>query len=199
LTDRIKPAFFRTPAALREWLERHADDEQELLVGFYKTGSGKTSITWPESVDEVLCFGWIDGVRKRIDDVSYTIRFTPRRRTSIWSLVNIKRVAELTEQGRMSPAGLKAFAARRENKSGVYSHEKRPDALVCEPAGQKAGCAEVLRRAGTVLPTCRHLVGDQRKKRRDAAEAGADTHRLVGGGEVDSAVHAVDAKPMSVS
>jgi uncharacterized protein YdeI (YjbR/CyaY-like superfamily) len=126
----MKPAFFRSADAFRQWLERHSGVKQELLVGFYKTGSGKTSITWPESVDEALCFGWIDGVRKRIDDVSYTIRFTPRKPTSIWSSVNIKRVAFLTEQGRMTPLGLKAFATRRENKSGIYSYEKRPDKLV---------------------------------------------------------------------
>ena len=98
-------------------------------MGFYKTDSGKTSITWPESVDEALCFGWIDGVRKRIDDVSYTIRFTPRKPTSTWSSVNIKRVAFLTEQGRMTAVGLKAFEVRRENKTGIYSYEQRPDKL----------------------------------------------------------------------
>ena len=99
-------------------------------MGFYKTDSGRTSITWPESVDEALCFGWIDGVRKRIDDVSYTIRFTPRKPTSTWSSINIKRVAFLTEHSRMTPPGLKAFAVRRENKSGIYSYEQRPDKLV---------------------------------------------------------------------
>jgi uncharacterized protein YdeI (YjbR/CyaY-like superfamily) len=126
----MKPTFFRSPDAFRQWLERHCDLKQELLVGFYKTGSGRTSITWPESVDEALCFGWIDGVRKRIDDVSYTIRFTPRKPTSIWSSINIERVAFLTEQGRMRPLGLRAFEGRRENKSGIYSYEQRPDKLV---------------------------------------------------------------------
>jgi uncharacterized protein YdeI (YjbR/CyaY-like superfamily) len=126
----MKPTFFRSPDAFRKWLERHCDAQQELLVGFYKTDSGKPSITWPESVDEALCFGWIDGLRKRIDDVSYTIRFTPRKPTSTWSSINIKRVAVLTEQGRMAPSGLKAFSVRRENKSGIYSYEQRPDKLV---------------------------------------------------------------------
>lgn len=134
----MKPTFFRSPDAFRRWLERHCGVKQELLVGFYKTGSGKTSITWPESVDEALCFGWIDGVRKRIDDVSYTIRFTPRKPTSIWSSINIKRVAFLTEQSRMTPPGLKAFEGRRENKSGIYSYEQRPDKLVEPYAGMLA-------------------------------------------------------------
>ena len=134
----MKPTFFHSPEAFRKWLARHCESEQELLVGFYKTGSGKPSITWPQSVDEALCFGWIDGVRKRIDAVSYTIRFTPRRSTSIWSAVNIKRVAVLTEQGRMTPRGLQAFAGRRENKSGIYSYEQRPAKLMEPYAGMLA-------------------------------------------------------------
>ena len=101
----------------------------ELWVGFYKKNSGKPSITWPESVDEALCFGWIDGVRKRVDEISYQIRFTPRRRGSIWSATNIKRAKELVEQRRMRPTGLNAFAARIENKSGTYSHEQRTTEL----------------------------------------------------------------------
>jgi uncharacterized protein YdeI (YjbR/CyaY-like superfamily) len=119
-----QPTFFATPADFRAWLAEHHADAQELLVGFYKKGSGRPSITWPESVDEALCFGWIDGVRKRIDDVSYTIRFTPRKPRSTWSAVNIRRVEELTRLGRMQPAGLAAFAARTEDNSGIYSHEQ---------------------------------------------------------------------------
>lgn len=88
----VKPTFFRSPAQFRKWLERHSSGAEELLVGFYKTGSGKPSITWPESVDEALCFGWIDGVRKSIDDLSYTIRFTPRKPGSTWSAVNTRKV-----------------------------------------------------------------------------------------------------------
>ena len=126
----VKPTFFRSPAEFRQWLQAHGGTRQELLVGFYKTGSGKPSITWPESVDEALCFGWIDGVRKRIDELSYTIRFSPRKATSIWSAVNIKRVQALAKQGRVTPAGRMAFEARRENKSGVYSYEQRPEQLV---------------------------------------------------------------------
>lgn len=123
------PTFFPTPADFRRWLEAHHATEKELLVGFYKTGSGKPSITWPESVDQALCFGWIDGIRKRVDDESYTIRFTPRKPTSTWSAVNIKRIEELTKLGLMTPAGLKAFEARQENKSGIYSYEQRTATL----------------------------------------------------------------------
>jgi uncharacterized protein YdeI (YjbR/CyaY-like superfamily) len=124
------PKFFRSAAAFRKWLLDHHDTAQELLVGFYKTDSGKPSITWPESVDEALCFGWIDGIRKRVDDVSYTIRFTPRKTGSIWSTVNTRKTKALIDQGRMMPSGLKAFAARREDKSGLYSHEQRPESLI---------------------------------------------------------------------
>lgn len=125
----MKVKFFKTQSDFRKWLAAHHDSETELWVGFYKKDSGKTSITWPQSVDEALCFGWIDGIRKTIDAVSYKIRFTPRRQRSIWSAVNIKRVKVLSADKRMLPAGLKAFSARLENKSGVYSYEQRPQDL----------------------------------------------------------------------
>ncbi len=121
----MAPRFFATPADFRSWLERHHAEEDELLVGFYRTSTGRKSITWPESVDEALCFGWIDGVRRGIDAESYSIRFTPRRSRSIWSAVNIKRADELIELGRMTPAGLAAFEARTDDRSAVYSHEQR--------------------------------------------------------------------------
>jgi uncharacterized protein YdeI (YjbR/CyaY-like superfamily) len=121
----VKPTFFRSPAELRAWFEQHHAIARELLVGYHKVGSGVPSITWPESVDEALCYGWIDGIRKSIDDLSYMIRFTPRRPGSIWSSVNIKRAQALIEQGLMQPAGLKAYEARKENKSGIYSYEQR--------------------------------------------------------------------------
>ena len=120
----MKPTFFATPSEFRAWLEEHHDTAQELLVGFYKKSSGKPSITWPESVDQALCFGWIDGVRKGIDDVSYTIRFTPRKPRSTWSAVNVKRATELARLGLMHPAGLKAFEERVEEKSGLYGYEQ---------------------------------------------------------------------------
>lgn len=119
------PQFFRTPAALRRWFARHHASERELRVGYWKVGSGQPSITWPESVDEALCVGWIDGLRKRLDDERYVIRFTPRKPGSVWSKVNIERVRTLEAEGRMTEAGRAAFAARRENKSGIYSFEQR--------------------------------------------------------------------------
>ena len=121
--------FFRTPAALRAWFARNHATATELWVGFHKVGSGKPSVTWPESVDEALCCGWIDGIRKTIDAGSYKIRFTPRKKASIWSAVNIQRVKALTEEKRMLPAGLEAFAARRDNTSGIYSYEQRRSEL----------------------------------------------------------------------
>lgn len=130
--ETIKPTFFATPAAFRAWLERHHASRDELWVGFHKKGTGRASITWPESVDEALCFGWIDGLRKGVDESSYTIRFTPRRATSIWSAVNIRSVARLAAEGRMRPAGEAAFAARTEAKSRVYSFESKPVALAPE-------------------------------------------------------------------
>lgn len=120
----MKPRFFKTPADFRRWLAKNHGTADELLVGFFKKSSGKASITWQESVDEALCAGWIDGVRRRIDDESYSIRFTPRRKRSIWSLINTKRVAVLTAEGRMLEAGLRAFAERDARKTGVYSFER---------------------------------------------------------------------------
>lgn len=119
-----EPVFFATPEDFRAWLEEHHADADELLVGFWKKGSRRPSITWPESVDEALCFGWIDGVRRRIDDEGYSIRFTPRKPSSTWSAVNVARVAELVGAGRMRAAGEAAFAARTEKRSATYSYEQ---------------------------------------------------------------------------
>ncbi len=121
----MEVTFFPTPAAFRTWLQRNHAKSEALWVGYYKVGSGRPSLTWPESVDEALCYGWIDGIRKRIDEVSYTIRFTPRRPGSVWSSVNIQRAQALIESGRMRPAGLKAYQARKVNRSGIYSYEQR--------------------------------------------------------------------------
>jgi uncharacterized protein YdeI (YjbR/CyaY-like superfamily) len=115
--------FFPTQADFRRWLEKNHECETELTVGFYKVGSGKPSMNWSQSVDEALCFGWIDGVRRSIDAESYAIRFTPRKSKSIWSAVNIAKVAELTEKGLMKPAGIAAFAKREESKSAIYAYE----------------------------------------------------------------------------
>ena len=125
----MTPRFFKTPADLRDWFDRHSAAATELLVGYYKKTSGKPSVDWSQSVDEALCVGWIDGVRRSLDDERYTIRFTPRKPSSIWSAINIRKVKALEQEGRMRPAGLAAFASRRENKSGVYSYEQRPDQL----------------------------------------------------------------------
>src|SRR5882672_11010216 len=128
----MKLRYFAQPADFRRWLEKHHATETELLVGFYKKDSGRPSITWPESVKEALCFGWIDGIRRKVDEQSYSIRFTPRKRTSIWSAVNIKYANELIAQGLMRPPGFAAFELRRENKSGIYSYEQR-SASIPEP------------------------------------------------------------------
>jgi uncharacterized protein YdeI (YjbR/CyaY-like superfamily) len=123
-----RPRFFASASELREWFEAHHSEATELIVGFHKRGSGNGGITWSEAVDEALCVGWIDGVRRRIDDASYEIRFSPRKAGSIWSAVNIAKVAALREQGRMGPEGLAAFERRTEAKSRIYSHERSADA-----------------------------------------------------------------------
>lgn len=125
----MEPIFFETPADFRAWLEEHHADRSELLVGFHKKGTGRPSLTWPESVDQALCFGWIDGVRRGVDAISFSVRFTPRRKGSIWSRVNIRHVERLIAAGRMTRPGLEAYEARDEKKTGVYSFENRPKKL----------------------------------------------------------------------
>ncbi len=120
----MKPIFFATPAEWRAWLEANQAVEDEVLVGFHKKASGLPSMTWSESVDQALRFGWIDGVRRGIDETSYSIRFTPRRARSIWSDVNIKKVERLSKQGLMHPSGVAAFERRSEERSKIYSHER---------------------------------------------------------------------------
>jgi uncharacterized protein YdeI (YjbR/CyaY-like superfamily) len=121
----VKPRFFRTAADLRAWFERNHDTAAELWVGLYRTSSGKPSVTWPQVVEQALCFGWIDGIRKGIDHERYMNRLTPRRPGSNWSLRNINTVEDLKRQGLMTPAGLAAYQARAEKRSGVYSYEDR--------------------------------------------------------------------------
>jgi len=111
--------FFVSPGEFRKWLEEHHDSRQQLWVGFHREKSGRPGITWPEAVDEALSFGWIDGNRKSIDDADYKIRFTPRKPGSIWSSVNVKRAQDLIEDGRMRLAGLEAFQARKQAKTGI--------------------------------------------------------------------------------
>jgi uncharacterized protein YdeI (YjbR/CyaY-like superfamily) len=123
-----KPIFFASPGEFRAWLKKHHARLQELWVGFHKKHSGKPSLTWPESVDCALCFGWIDGIRKSLGEASYMIRFTPRKPASNWSAINIKRVAELEKMGLMQPSGRKAFQRRQDTRSGIYSYEQRQTA-----------------------------------------------------------------------
>jgi uncharacterized protein YdeI (YjbR/CyaY-like superfamily) len=132
----MEPTFFAAAAEFRAWLERHHDSVNELLVGFHKKGSGRPSISWPEAVDQALCFGWIDGVRRRIDDAAYTIRFTPRKPRSTWSAVNVKRMKELIEQGLVAPAGLAAFERRADDRTAIYAYEQRREAKL-EPGQER--------------------------------------------------------------
>lgn len=122
----MKPRFFSVPAQFRLWLERNHDRETELLVGFHKNASGKKSVTYNEALDEALCFGWIDGVRKNLDETSYTIRFSPRKPRSIWSNINVNHVERLIKDGRMHAAGLEVYARRDPKRTGIYSFENRP-------------------------------------------------------------------------
>jgi uncharacterized protein YdeI (YjbR/CyaY-like superfamily) len=141
----MKPRFFKSPSDFRAWLQKNHATARELLVGFHKKGTGVPSVTWPESVDEALCFGWIDGVRHRLDERTYSIRFTPRQRTSIWSVVNTKRIAVLSREGRMQPAGLEAFRARDPRRTALYSFERAapvmPPALLREFRANKRAWA----------------------------------------------------------
>ena len=122
----MEPKFFTSPEKFRQWLQKNHDSANQLLVGFHKKDSGKKSITYAEALDEALCFGWIDGVRKRLDETSYTIRFTPRKPKSIWSNVNVKHVERLKKEGRMAEPGLKVYAQRDPKRTGIYAFENRP-------------------------------------------------------------------------
>jgi len=130
-----EPIFFASSKEFRKWLEKNHTSEKEVLVGFHKRHTGKPSMTWSESVDEALCFGWIDAVRNSIDEERYMIRFTQRKPRSNWSAINIKKIEELTKLGLMKPAGLAAFALRAENRSRIYSYEGKAEAL--SPAFEK--------------------------------------------------------------
>ena len=134
MTDAPEPTFYATPEEWRAWLAEHHADAREHWVGFHRRASGRPSMTWSESVDQALCFGWIDGVRKRVDDARYMIRFTPRKPSSRWSRANVARVAELTDAGLMHPAGRAAFEAR--TAEGTYSYEQR-DAASFDPERER--------------------------------------------------------------
>src|SRR6202011_243799 len=123
ILQRMAAIFFASPGEFRAWLEEHHAGEKEVLVGFYSKASGRPTLTWSESVDQALCFGWIDGVRHSIGAGAYTIRFTPRKPTSTWSSINVSKVKALTDAGLMHPSGLAAFDRRRADRTGVYSFE----------------------------------------------------------------------------
>jgi uncharacterized protein YdeI (YjbR/CyaY-like superfamily) len=125
----MNPLFFENAQGFRQWLEANYDKESELIAGYYKVATGKPSMTWSESVDQALCFGWIDGIRRSIDEMSYCIRFTPRKPNSNWSAVNLKKMEELIATGQMTPAGLRLFEKRKEAKSETYSYENRIETL----------------------------------------------------------------------
>lgn len=122
--------FFESAAAFRRWLTRHHAKKAAVWVGFHKKATGKPTLSWPESVDEALCYGWIDGIRKSVSDEAYKIRFTPRKASSFWSAINVARVAELTKLGRMRPEGLEAFGRRQAARTAVYSHEQSGDSIL---------------------------------------------------------------------
>jgi uncharacterized protein YdeI (YjbR/CyaY-like superfamily) len=129
-----EPIFFATPVLFRAWLQKNHQTQLQQWVGFHRKDSGRPSISWPESVDQALCFGWIDGLRKTVNAQSYKIRFTPRRSTSNWSALNIRRMEELMKEGQVQPAGAKAFAHRSEKKSNVYAYENRCSAVLSQSA-----------------------------------------------------------------
>ena len=125
MTPTLTPTFFKTSAAFRAWLTKNHATKTETLLGFYRIDAGLAGIAYQEAVDEALCFGWIDGVVKKIDDVSYSHRFTPRTAKSIWSLVNLRHVERLLVAGRMTPAGVRAYEARDAARTGIYAFENK--------------------------------------------------------------------------
>lgn len=173
---------FRSASEFRRWLEKHHASETELRVAFYRKGCGRTGMTYPEAVDEALCYGWIDGVRKKVDEISYTNRFSPRTARSIWSAINLKRIEVLKGEGRVAPPGLKALESRDPKRSGLYSFENRPTSLgAAYGAALQSGQSRlaVLPHAGAVLPARRDLVGRQRREGGHATTAARRPHRAI--------------------
>ena len=171
---RVKPTFFAAAAAFRAWLDAHHATAEELWVGYYRKDTGRPSLTWPESVEQALCYGWIDGIRKRVDSHSYTIRFTRRKPRSVWSAANIRMAQQLLDRGEMHPAGTRAFAARRENRSGIYAYraaQRRPPRLV-RPDAQEEPCGVDLPSGATRRVSQDDVLVDrQREEGGDAAQA----------------------------
>jgi hypothetical protein len=179
----MKIKYFKSAKDFRTWLKENHATTQGLWVGYYKKRSRQPSMTWPKSVDEALCFGWIDGIRKSVDDLRYTIRFTPRKRGSIWSAVNIKRAQDLRDKGLMKPPGMVAFDARKENRSGIYSYEQRsapPRWILREKAKTKQSRLGFLLCSTTLVSKSNRVVGSERKTGGDAAKAAAKADRRIG-------------------
>jgi uncharacterized protein YdeI (YjbR/CyaY-like superfamily) len=158
----MDPVFFKDKAAFRRWLEKNHQSASEIFVGYYKAGSGKANMSWSDSVDEALCFGWIDGIRRSIDAESYCNRFTPRRPGSTWSALNIRKMESLIAEGRMQPAGLQAFNMRKEENSGIYSFENETKKLPAEMEGlfkkKKAAWDFFMKQAPSYKRTITHWV-----------------------------------------
>ena len=147
--------FFASPEELRAWLAAHHETESELLVGLYKKGAGEPTMTWPQLVDEVLCVGWIDGVRRGIDERSYSIRITPRKARSTWSAVNVKRYGELDAEGRVLPAGRAAWERREEKRTAIYAYEKEEAVLDAEQEARVRAMPGAWEFLSTVAPSYR--------------------------------------------
>ena len=165
----MRPVFFESPQSFRVWLENHHETQKELWVGLHKKSSRRTSITWPEAVDAALCFGWIDGVRKSLGPHSYVIRFTQRKSRSVWSAVNIRRVAELQAAGLMQPAGRKAFESRSESRSAIYSYERKkaaelPAAFEQKFRARKQAWAFFQQQPPSYRRTCIHWIINAKKE-----------------------------------
>lgn len=169
----MKPHFFATPEDFRQWLKEHHQTEKELLVGFYKKETGKPTITWPESVDQALCFGWIDGIRRSYDAESYTIRFTPRKPGSTWSAINIAKMEDLLAKGLVAPAGVAAFEKRQEHNSRIYAYEQdevslREDFLALFKADKEAWAFFSSRGAYYKKRAIHHIMSAKQEKTRQA-------------------------------
>src|SRR5436190_8135807 len=178
----MKVKYFKSPAEFRRWLEKNHATTQELWVGYYKKSSAKPSITWPESVDEALCFGWIDGIRKSVDDLRYTSRFTPRRRGSIWSAVNIKRAQELRDKGLMHPAGMAAFNARKKKVGHLFlrTKERQSRWALREKAAPKQSRMGFLLCSAALVSKSNRVVDHKCKAGGDATKAIAKANRRIG-------------------
>lgn len=169
----MEAVFFKIPADFRHWLQKHHLSRQELIVGFYKKDTGKPSITWPESVEQALCFGWIDGIRRSRDEESYTVRFTPRKPESTWSAINIAKMEELLAKELVAPAGIAAYEKRKEHNSRIYAYEQdevllRDDFLKLFKANKEAWTYFSSRGASYKKRAIHHIMSAKQEKTRQA-------------------------------